>query len=197
MPLVSVDCAAESVAKLVFEEKTKVVEELKRNEAEFVAGLTPMQVELMDTNFVAKCQRHIDQLYSSALIKNETTLQIQMHIQWNMGRRIQVWMLSVVLRNRNKGGNKAVRIKLWIRAIASTFKNRGTFFTASSIYSYLFFFLSRFRANVNKGQKSYFCCAPSLSLTLPPSSITYMQVAPGKSSLPETTRILWNGKWWE
>jgi hypothetical protein len=39
MPAVSVNCAAESVAKLVFEEKAKVVEELKRNEAALVAGL--------------------------------------------------------------------------------------------------------------------------------------------------------------
>ena len=136
MPVVSVDCAAESVAKLVFEDKAQLVEELKRDEAAFVAGLTPMQVELMDTNFVAKCQRHIDQLYSSTLIKNETSLQIQMHVQWNMGRRIQVWMLSMVLLKRYKDGNTNVRVKLWIRAIVSTFKNRGTFFSASCVYSF-------------------------------------------------------------
>ena len=125
MPAVSVDCAAESVAKLVFEEKAKVVEELKRNEAAFVAGLTPMQVELMDTKFIVKCQRHIDQLYSGNLIKNEGAVQIRMHVQWNFGRRIQVWMLGRVLLRKSNGGNKAVRVKLWVRAITNHYNNRG------------------------------------------------------------------------
>jgi hypothetical protein len=47
-------------------------------------------------------------------------------------------------------GDKAVRIKLWARAIASTFRNRGAFVTACYVSSCHLFFLSRF-TNVDKG----------------------------------------------
>jgi hypothetical protein len=84
-----------------------------------------MQVELMDTQFIVKCQRHIDQLYSGNLIKNEGAVQIRVHVQWNFGRRTQVWVLGRVLLRRSNGGNKTARVKLWVRAIANYYSDRG------------------------------------------------------------------------
>jgi hypothetical protein len=121
--VIVVDCAAEGVAKMVFDKKKDLVEEFKREEEELFSTMTPLQKEVMDTDLIAKCQRHIDQLHGGQLVKNETEVQLKHHVQWNLGRRTQVWLLSRVIFRRR--GSRAVRVRLYTRAIAAHMRNKG------------------------------------------------------------------------
>ena len=120
----------------LFKKKSEIVEELRANNADELADVTPMQQEVMDTATISKCQRHIDQLYGGQLVKHETEVQVEQRIKWNMGRRIQCWLLSrVIWRGR---GTKAARKKLVVRAVASYIRNKGRAWTELPALDYTY-----------------------------------------------------------
>ena len=152
VPLVSLDCAAEGVGKLMFKKKSEIVEELRTNNADELADMTPMQQEVMDTATMSKCQRHIDQLYGGQIVKHETEVQVEQHIKWNMGRRIQCWLLSrVIWRGR---GTKAARKKLVVRAVASYIRNKGRAWTELPALDYTYP-MDREKISVKSGKAVY------------------------------------------
>ena len=93
-PLWSSDCAAKGVIEKIFTQKDRAVAELKQEMGATFDLLDPDVKEVMVTNVIAECCRHVDQLFQGKLFKHESRVQSECHIERNCSLRLQVWAVS-------------------------------------------------------------------------------------------------------